>query len=502
MQPVAPLLQLIVVPIVLAPITYAVGRGAGKHAGWLAFATSLYMLVLIGLVGLHVHEYGSLTESYTWAPLIGMSFNLLADGLNIWVLATIVLLCMVISVYSIRYMEHRISEMYEGDYKPAHATYYALYLLYEAGMVGTVLSTNLIQFYLFYELMLIPSWALINNYGYGERERIGIMYFLWTHVGAVLLLAGILTAYTITGSFDMTSLSLVESMAGRYVATLVMFAILIGFFVKMAVFILHIWLPYAHAEAPTPISALLSPAMIGIGGYAIARIVIENMYDLFATYSLVFAVWALVTMVYGGLMAMAQDDIKRFLAYSSISQMGYLFLGLATASTLGVAGAMFHYVSHGLGKCILFSVAGILICQVGTRSIRKMGGLAARMPATAVLCLIGFLTISGVPPTSGFMSKWLLFLGVFSNALSDSSPSMLVVAIIAIIMTVITVGYCFWTMKRVFFGPLPEELKDVREAPAIMLAPLFLLAVVSLLIGIYPRAVTDFLVGFLSSLLS
>ena len=498
----APLLQLVVVPIVLAPITYAIGRGVGKHAGWVPFAASLYMLVLIGLVGLHVHEYGNLVESYTWAPLAGMTFTLLVDGLNVWVAATIILLCMVTSVYSIRYMEHRISEMYGGDYKPAHATYYALYLLYEAGMVGTVLSTNLIQFYLFYELMLIPSWALINNYGYGERERIGIMYFLWTHVGAVLLLAGILTAYTITGSFEMTSLSLVESTAGRYVATLVMFAILIGFFVKMAVFILHIWLPYAHAEAPTPISALLSPAMIGIGGYAIARIVIENMYDLFATYSLAFAVWALITMVYGGLMAMAQDDIKRFLAYSSISQMGYLFLGLASVSTLGVAGAMFQYVSHGLGKCILFSVAGILICQVGTRSIRRMGGLAARMPATAVLCLIGFLTISGVPPTSGFMSKWLLFLGVFSNALSDSSPSMLVVAIIAIIMTVITVGYCFWTMKRVFFGPLPEELKDVREAPAIMLAPLFLLAVVSLLIGIYPRAVTDFLVGFLSSLLS
>ena len=497
----APLLQLVVVPIVLAPITYAIGRGVGKHAGWVPFAASLYMLVLIGLVGLHVHEYGNLVESYTWAPLAGMTFTLLVDGLNVWVAATIILLCMVTSVYSIRYMEHRISEMYGGDYKPAHATYYALYLLYEAGMVGTVLSTNLIQFYLFYELMLIPSWALINNYGYGERERIGIMYFLWTHVGAVLLLAGILTAYTITGSFEMTSLSLVESTAGRYVATLVMFAILIGFFVKMAVFILHIWLPYAHAEAPTPISALLSPAMIGIGGYAIARIVIENMYDLFATYSLAFAVWALITMVYGGLMAMAQDDIKRFLAYSSISQMGYLFLGLASVSTLGVAGAMFQYVSHGLGKCILFSVAGILICQVGTRSIRRMGGLAARMPATAVLCLIGFLTISGVPPTSGFMSKWLLFLGVFSNALSDSSPSMLVVAIIAIIMTVITVGYCFWTMKRVFFGPLPEELKDVREAPAIMLAPLFLLAVVSLLIGIYPRAVTDFLIGFLSSLL-
>jgi len=496
-----PLLQIVVVPIVMAPVTYAISRAVGKHGGWVAFATMLYTTVLTGIVGIEVYRAGEVLETYSWAPLADLTFGLLADGLSVWVLATISLLCMVTAVYSIRYMEHRIHEEYERDYKPAYATYYALYLLYAAGMMGTVLSTNLIEFYMFYELMLVPSWALINNYGYGERERIGIMYFLWTHVGAVILLAGILSAYTITGSFDMSALAMLETLAGRATATWIMFAILIGFFVKMAVFLLHIWLPYAHAEAPTPISALLSPAMIGIGAYASARIVIENMYTIFSSYSIHFAVWALITMVYGGLMAMAQDDIKRFLAYSSISQMGYLFLGLASATSLGVAGAMFHYVSHGLGKCILFSVAGILICQVGTRSIKRLGGLASRMPITATLCLLGFFTIAGVPPTAGFMSKWILFLGVFSNALSDSSPAMLAIGIIAIIMTVITVAYALWTVRRVFFGPLPEELKDVKEAPAIMLAPLLFLAVIAVLIGIYPKVVTDFLLSFLSKVL-
>ena len=246
---------------------------------------------------------------------------------------TINLLCLGISLYSIPYMEHRLHEWEhetgEALDNGAYATYYGLYLLYAVGMLGTVMATNTIQFYLFYELMLVPSWALINNYGYGERERIGMMYFLWTHVGAVILLAGLLTSYWITGSFEISALA---GVVGHPWAGWVAFAILIGFLTKMAVFGIHIWLPYAHGEAPTPISALLSPAMIGIGSYAAVRLVAVPMAPVFAKFSMVFTVWALLTMVYGGLMALAQDDIKRFLAYSSVSQMGYIFLGLASAA--------------------------------------------------------------------------------------------------------------------------------------------------------------------------
>ena len=278
------------------------------------------------------------------------------------------------------------------------------------------------------------------------------------------------------------------------------FAILIGFFVKMAVFGLHIWLPYAHAEAPTPISALLSPAMIGIGAYAAARLVVIPMNEVFSRFSLAFSLWALVTMVYGGLMALAQDDVKRFLAYSSVSQMGYIFLGLSCANAYGVTGAMFHYVSHGLGKCILFCVAGILITQAETRSIKKLGGLADRMPLTATLCLLGFFAIAGVPPTVGFMSKWVIFLGVFTAAL-EHSIEMLVIAVASIIMTVITVGYALWTVRRIFFGPLPEHLEEVEEAPPIMTVPLLILAVISVILGVYPRLITDYLFPLIGGLI-
>jgi len=494
------LTQILIVPLLFSPVAYLMGRRLERNTGWIAFIPLAYTLLLALLVAAEVWEGQPHLELYRWAPEAGLTFGLLADGLSVWMLLTINILCLFVSLYSIPYMEHRFHEWEHetGEHigPQAYGTYYALYLLYAVGMMGTVLATNLIEFYLFYELMLVPSWALINNYGYGERERIGMMYFLWTHVGAVILLAGILTSYWITGSFEISALS---GVVGSPLASWIAIAILIGFFTKMAVFGLHIWLPYAHAEAPTPISALLSPAMIGIGAYAAIRLVAVPMYPVFRGFATLFSLWALVTMVYGGLMALAQDDIKRFLAYSSISQMGYLFLGLASAAAYGLSGVVFHYVSHGFGKCILFCVAGILISRVGTRSIKELGGLADRMPLTATLTLLGFFAIAGVPPTMGFMSKFMIFSGVFSGAL-EGSAEQVIVAVVAIIMTVLTVGYALWTMRRIFFGPLPERLKEVEEAPPLMLIPLIVFAVVALVIGIYPRLVTDYLLPYFSSL--
>lgn len=157
-------------------------------------------------------------------------------------------------------------------------------------------------------------------------------------------------------------------------------------------------------------------------------------------------------------------------------------------------------MTHGFGKCILFGVAGILMSQVGTRSIKEMGGLADRMPITAVLCLLGFFTIGGVPPTMGFMSKFFIFSGTFSTALAGSTTQLLI-AVVSIIMTVLTVGYSLWTMRRIFFGPLPEHLKDVKEAPLTMTLPLLVFALFSVIIGIYPKFVTDYILPFLANAL-
>ncbi len=484
---------LLLIPLTSTPIVYLLGKQMGKNMGYFATLPLLVSLLLTASVAFEVQGGRTYSESYAWAPAAGLTFGLLADGLSIWMLLTINILCLLICVYSVRYMEHMFheEELHTGIPTPnsAYASYYTLYLLYAVGMLGTVLTTNIIQFYLFYELMLVPSWVLINNYGYGERERIGMMYFMWTHVGAVIMLAGLLSSYWITGSFEISALS---GVVGSPLVGWIVIAILIGFFTKMAVFGLHIWLPYAHAEAPTPISALLSPAMIGIGAYATVRLVVIPMSAVFSSFKLLFSLWALITMVYGGLMALVQDDIKRLLAYSSVSQMGYIFLGLSSANSYGFSGAIFHYVSHGFGKGILFAIAGILIVQTGTRSIKELGGLIGQMPITGALCILGFFSISGIPPTMGFMSKWVIFLGLFTGAL-EHSMEMLAIAVISIVMTVITLGYSLWTIWRIFFGPLPEHLKEVKEAPLIMTVPPLVLAVASLILGIYPGLVTDFI---------
>jgi len=410
-----------------------------------------------------------------------------ADGLSVPILFTIALLCTLMSIYSMPYMNHII-----GEDKKQFGLFYALLLLYSVGMMGAVLATNLIEFYLFFELMLIPSYFLIAKWGYGDRDRISFMYFMWTHIGALAFLVGILSIGYLAGSFDLATIATQTFPAN--LRALIVVLMVVGLLVKMAAFGLHIWLPHAHAEAPTPISALLSPAMIGIGGYAIVRLVMSLLPSAFFAISTALTVWAVVTMFYGGAMALVQDDIKRLLAYSSVSQMGYILLGISSVQVLGVSGAMFQYVTHGLGKGILFMVAGAIILQAhGLRSISKMGGLASKMPITATAAIIGFLTIMGIPPTTGFISEFLIFAGAFKEAFTLGSMLRIALSILAVISTALTAGYSLWAVKRIFFGSLPDALSNVTEPPVTITGPLIVLAVVSVVLGIFPDLVEHML---------
>ncbi len=487
------LFQAVFLPILLSPLAYLIGKKAGKAAGWFSFAVLLYSTIMLLLPSLSQPDY---VEKYDWHP-IG-TFGLKSDGLSIPFAATIYLLSTALAVYSIPYMTHRIEEevssLAEKDKEKAFRSkiglYYMLYMLYAAGMLGTVLATNLIQFYIFFELMLIPSFLLIAEFGYGDRGRISLLYFLWTHVGALVLLAGILTIGLTAGSFDMAAIRDASITGG--IRTWVAVAVTIGLFVKLAAFGLHIWLPYAHAEAPTPISALLSPAMIGIGGYALIRLLVFILPSAYALTTLGIAVWGLITMVYGGLMALAQDDIKRLLAYSSVSQMGYIIFGIATATSIGISGAVFHYVTHGTGKAILFMAAGAIIMQAhGLRSVSKMGGLGRKLPITATAAIVGFLAIMGVPPMNGFQSEWMIFSGALATATRENTALYYALAVVALASTSLTAGYALLTVKRVFYGQLPAELKDVKEAPVTVTIPLLFLSFVTILLGIYPRLVDD-----------
>jgi len=482
-------LQILLVPLVFVFVVYAAGVRWGAKAGWFSFAALGYSTFLTLLAGWQ----GGVQEFYDWSP-IGL-FGLKADGLSIPILFTIALLCTLMSIYSIPYMKHVI-----GDEKRQFGLYYALFTLYSVGMMGAVLATNLIEFYLFFELMLIPSYFLIAKWGYGDRDRISFMYFMWTHIGALSFLAGILSIGYLTGTFDLATI--VSSTIPANLRLFIVVLMVVGLLVKMAAFGLHIWLPHAHAEAPTPISALLSPAMIGIGGYAIVRLVITILPTAFLEISTLLSIWAIITMFYGGAMALVQDDIKRLLAYSSVSQMGYILLGISSFQVLGVSGSMFQYVTHGLGKGILFMVAGTIIMQAhGLRSISKMGGLASKMPITATAAILGFLTIMGIPPTTGFISEFLIFAGSFNAAFAANSMLRIALSFLGVVSTALTAGYSLWAVKRIFFGSLPDELNNVTEAPWLVTGPLLVLGAISLILGIYPDLVEKLLLPAVKAIL-
>ena len=492
------LLQAIFIPILLSPIVYLLAKRIGPKAGLLTFGILLYSTSLLLYIGSLGTEY---VESYFWGP-IG-TFGLRVDGLSFPFAAIIYILSTTLAIYSIPYMKHRIEEQIDSSVKNREefintklGLYFGLYLIYSAGMVGTVLATNLIQFYIFFELMLIPSYFLVAEYGYGDRYKISLMYFLWTHVGAVCLLAGILSLGHFGGSFNFIEIT--ESSIPGNLRIWIAIAMSVGLLVKLAAAGLHIWLPYTHAEAPTPISALLSPAMIGIGAYAFIRIFLFIVPSLYSLIVFAISIWGIITMIYGALMAYRQDDLKRLLAYSSISQMGYIIFGMASLSYLGITGSVFHYVSHGTGKALLFLAAGSIILQTGgVRNISQLGGLGRRLPITAIAAVIGFLAIVGVPPTNGFQSEWMIFAGAFAGALASGSTPKLILTIVALAATPLTAGYALLTIRKVFFGPTPSKFENLTDPSYYMTIPLLFLSALTLIIGIYPALITERLIPIL-----
>lgn len=524
-------------PLLVSPIAYILGKRSGSNAttwfsfGILAISTMLLFIASFNLQGGRT----AYVESYPWSQF--GNFGLRIDGLSLPFAIIINILCTVLTLYSKPYMLHKIKESFEENsskresisdsskygsnsggneiktvavsksteeqYVNHHmGLYFALYLTFSMGMLGTVLATNLIEFYVFFELMLVPSFFLLAFYGYGERKRIALMFFFWTHVGAVVLLLGLLSMGLFAGGFDYdTVMHNVDKIPEQWLV-LIVFALVIGLGVKLAAFVLHIWLPYAHSEAPTPISALLSPAMIGIGAYGLLRLWLELLVGDYSQYSIYINLWGLATMIYGGAMAMMQDDIKRVLAYSSISQMGYILFGIGSESILGITGATFMYVTHGLGKAILFMMAGSIILQTGTRSMSKLGGLAGRMPYTAVIAMIGALTIMGIPPTSGFMGEWILFNGVLQSGLQNSDTLRIVVFGLGILATVLSAAYILWMYKRIFFGKIPEQYAKIRDSNRYVTVTMAALAAITLFLGVYPNPMLNPITNYVQEMFS
>jgi NADH-quinone oxidoreductase subunit M len=462
----------IVIPLVLGFILLS-SRIFDKIGGWLTAGSLTVVTALLLVTGIPAWiSQTPVEETFFDIPVLG-KFGLLMDNLSLIIVLLISVVGAVTAFYSINYMKD----------KEKKRVYFSLYNFFFVGMIGVVLATNLLEFFFFWELMLIPSYLLIIYWGTKEKAaKVGLKYFLYTQIGSL----GILIAFAVLGfygdSLNISDIALNLGGSGIPNALLILTFVLlmIGLAVKLAIFPFQNWLPDAHGEAPTPISVLLSAVMIETAAYAIIRLSVQFYVPIFDAVRIVFEAIGAFTLFYGGFLALRQTDIKRLLAYSSISQMGYIFLGIGTFNQSGVAGGLFHIVAHGFGKGILFMVAGIMMHKLHTRDINEMGGLGRKMPLTAIIAFIGALNLAGTPPLSGFFSEWF----IFNGALTNQGVEFTIVGIILLLGSILSAAYMLRFLWKVFLGPLPDNFQDVKETHFMLWLPAGVLAVLAVVFGI------------------
>ncbi|MFW9850312.1 MAG: NuoM family protein [Candidatus Thorarchaeota archaeon] len=472
---------------------YLMKKRIGDAAGKIAVAFSgLAVVLMIPPFWRVMVERGPAFEGTRWSVILG-EFGLYLDGIAFPITFAIVVLGFLSVVYAVGYTEHEHS-------KPS---FFANQLFFLMGMQWVTLATNLIEFFIAWELMLVPSYFLILFWGLPEtRKRTALKFWLYTQSGAVCILIGFGLLYFLSGatSFELAAIQgmLATYVGGADLLKLIFILLAAGFLVKMAVFPIHWWLPPVHAEAPTPISVLLSGAMIETGAYALVRFGTITLGPAASSLSFWVALLGVLTMFYGGFMALVQKDIKRLLAYSSVSQMGYVLFALGVFTVYGTSGGLFHLINHAFSKGLLFMVAGTVMHQTHIRNVDQLGGLSNKMPITAFMAAIGMMSIAGSPPLSGFASEWMMFLGGFHAAAPPGSETVLmnflVLSVFAVSSSIISAGYMLRFFWKVFLGPHPENLEDVKEGPRSMTIPMIILGFLIVFFGIFPGVALDIIV--------
>ncbi|MFC2065761.1 NuoM family protein [Chloroflexota bacterium] len=368
--------------------------------------------------------------------------------------------------------------------------FFAWLLILEASIIGVFTSLDLLLFFIMWEIEVIPMYFLISIWGAGRREYSAIKYVLYTLFGSAFMLAGILSLYFTTGSLSMLDitgkgLGMVQSIMP---AASIFFLLLVGFAVKLPVFPLHTWLPDAHTDAPTAVSVMLAGSLIKMGGYGMIRLCVSMFPQVAQQYAQLLVILALIGILYGAAVTLMQTDIKRMIAYSSISHMGYVLLGIFALGQVSLTGAALQMFSHGVVTGLLFAMAGLVIHNIKERDLRKLGGLAKQVPVVAVVFSVAGLASLGLPLTSGFAAEFLIFLGSYTSTVV---ANMQVYTIIAILGVVLTAGYILWMLQQAFYGPVKEEFNGLKDADGLEKVYMFALVAVIMLVGIYPAILTD-----------
>ena len=459
----------IVVPLVVASIMPLVGKISKRVLpDLLANGTLLFLLVYAGIFVRSSIRDGGIIQQAFWQG-IPLNITLLVDGFSLFMLLTISLISLAVTLYSVDYMDH-----YGGK-----SNYYALLLIMISGMNGLVLTNDLFNVYLFLEMAAVASYALVAfGLGYDELEA-SFKYLMLSVVASAFILLSIILIFGTTGSlkFDVVADGL-KTLNAKYLISVCSGLFLAGFGLKAAIVPFHAWLPDAHPSAPAPISAMLSGVLIKVSGvYAMTRIFL-TVIGLTPGLTLVLIFLGLLSIFVGAIVALGQNDIKRMLAYSSISQIGYVIIGIGLGTPLGILGGLFHLFNHAIFKALLFLNSGAIERATGTRSLDRMGGLAKRMPLTAATSAIGSLSIAGVPPLNGFWSKLLIIIALVQ-------AKFYVAAVLAVLASVITLWYYLILQHQAFFGQLNETWKNIKEAPFWMSAATVLLGLLCILIGVF-----------------
>jgi NADH-quinone oxidoreductase subunit M len=416
-------------------------------------------------------------ELVSWIPLINANYHIGVDGLSLPLVILMTLLGFLVVLISWK-INLRVRE------------YFAWLLLLETSILGVFCSLDLLLFFIFWEIEIIPMYFLISIWGAGRKEYSAMKYVLYTLFGGALMLAGILSLYFSTGSLNMVEIAQTDlaPLVGAIPLAATFFLLLAGFAIKLPIIPLHTWLPDAHTDAPTAVSVILAGTLIKMGGYAIIRISVSIFPQAAQDYAPLLLGLAAINVIYGAAVTLKQTDIKRLIAYSSISHMGFVLLGIFALSEVSLVGAGLQMFSHGIITGLLFAVAGIVMHNTKERNIAKLGGLARQMPAVAVIFTIAGLGAMGVPTTSGFIAEVTIFLGAFaSNVVSGVQ----IYTIISLLGIVLAAAYIMWLLQRVFFSPVLEKFNHVRDADRLEKIYCAIFIALIFLVGLYPMILAD-----------